>query len=529
MEPVRGRGRVSGRIARAEAGHLARRAAGPGLVCGLGSLSVAMLGFYCGGSEAVPSPRLRVALESPAVTLDPHGHAHNLTAAILAHFYDALVSFDPDLHVQPRLAESWENPSDSVWRLHLRRGVVFHDGRPLGAEDVAASLRRAMRPGCPVAYNLLGVSDVRVVREGVIEIATRFPSLVLLNKLAAVPIVPRDAPERIERPVGTGPYRFVAATPAGAVDGQRFERFWGRSPAFDTVSFVAIPDDDRRAEAVVRDEADVVCQYPRGRWQWGMQQTSMRMRSALGLQVIMVVFSVAEDQPFSDLRLRTAASLAVDRSDLVAEGLGGLGAPLDQLVPPAVHGYAKDLPVLPNDAAAARRLVTEARWPPGAAVPLYTARTYEPVVRVLVRQLADVGIRLEPQILAQGLFYEKLAQERLPAALFGWSAQSGDASATLDPLFHSPSGGFGRFNGFSYANPTIDSLIESADRAARPRDRLASFAEAMRILREDALAIPLAVVSDLYATRAGLEWEPPIHRQIRAEEVRPSQAAGSTE
>jgi len=323
-------------------------------------LAVALLtalGLSCREAERPPA-RLTVAFETPVVTFDPHRHSHTTTGTVLFHFYDALVSLDRDLKIHPRLCRSWLNPSDTLWRLYLREDVVFHDGRPLEAEDVVAALRRAMG-GDRASALLHSVRDVRAVGTRVVEIETYAPSLGLLNRLAFVPITPRDAPERIDVPVGTGPYRFRAGSTAAAVEGRRFERFWGRPPVFNTVSFVSLADDDRRAEAIARGEADIVCQYPPSKWEWGRGQASMRMLSASGLHVVMVVFSLAEGSPFADPRL--------------------------------ILGYSPTLPVMAPDEGAARRLVKEAGWPADRKVPLDSEPTYGSIVR----QLASVSVRLD--------------------------------------------------------------------------------------------------------------------------------------
>ncbi len=469
--------------------------------------------------ETAPPPaHLTVAFEAPVVTLDPHAHSHTITGAVLAHFYDTLVVLDQDLKLHPCLARSWVTPSETLWRFYLREDVVFHDGRPLTAADVVAALRRAMRDDRPVAPSLRSVGEVRAIGDTIVEIETPAPSLGLLNRLAFVSITPRDAPDSIQLPVGTGPYRFVAAT-AGAVEARRFDRFWGPTPPFETVSFVAIPDDDRRAEAISRGEADIVCQYPRARWRWGREQAGMRMLSVDGLQVVLLAFSLAEGSPFTDPRLRQAVALAIDRKRLVREALGGLGTPLDQPIPPLVLGYSPTLPPMPHDPERARRLAPEAGWPAGAGLPIYSAETYGSIVRQLELQLASAGIEVELRILPQAELYRKLESQRLPAAVFAWSAQTGDASATLDPLFHTPGAGLGRFNRWSYSSPAFDGLIDQADHAARPEDRVRLCGKALAVLREDLPAVPLTTLSDLYAVRADLEWRPPSHRYLRVEEV----------
>src|SRR5215510_14584750 len=93
----------------------------------------------------LPSPDMRslvIGQAASAVTLDPHGSDQTNTAGALAHFYESLVGFGTEMELRPLLAERWENPSETVWRFHLRRGVVFHDGQPFSAEDAVFSLER---------------------------------------------------------------------------------------------------------------------------------------------------------------------------------------------------------------------------------------------------------------------------------------------------------------------------------------------------------------------------------------------------
>jgi len=78
-------------------------------------------------------------------TLDPHAKDRLGNVAIASHFYDALVTLDPEMAIKPRLAEHWETPDPLTWILHLRGGVRFQDGRLLTADDVVFSFDRLRR------------------------------------------------------------------------------------------------------------------------------------------------------------------------------------------------------------------------------------------------------------------------------------------------------------------------------------------------------------------------------------------------
>ncbi|MFI5183266.1 MAG: ABC transporter substrate-binding protein [Vicinamibacteria bacterium] len=477
----------------------------------------------CRRPEIAPAARdIVLGQATSAATFDPHGRDLSQTSITLSHFFEPLVAFSAEMEVKPSLAERWENPSDTLWRLHLRRNVLFHDGRSFGAEDVAASLRRALGPGSQVRHYVQAIASVRVVDDSTVEIVTQFPAPVLLNNLVFVPIVPRDTgPEEVRDPVGTGPYRFVSGTPDGVIVGERFDRYWGPKPAFERVTIVPLPEPGDRAEAVTSGKVDIVSQYPSQSWAESRGRPDVRLVSRRGLSNVILSFSLRREMPFADVRLRRAVALGIDREALVRDALGGRGTRLDQVVPPSVVGYARSLPPTALDRDRARRLVVEAGFPSGIEVPLVTSDANADVAQALGAQLVGIGIRLKLRTLPQKDFYEAWVAGETPTSLFGWAAATGDASETFGALLHSPREGYGRFNRFAYGTRRLDELIETSDRELRPRERQDLLARAAEVVQDEIPLVPLVLRDDLYAVRAGLEFHPRLDRRVRAFELRP--------
>lgn len=493
------------------------------------TLATAALLALCAGCRRGTPPeqgRLVIGQITSAVTLDPYAHDQLQTLITLGHFYNSLVTFGPEMQVQPELAVAWENPSETLWRFHLRQGVVFHDGSPFGAQDVVVSIRRALLPDSQVRHYVQAVEDIRAVDDATVELVTRHPAPVLLNKLVFVSMVPRATGSgSIERPVGTGPYRFVAGRPGATIEAERFERFWGPPPAFPHVAFVSLREPRERAEAVPRGRADLVTQFPIEEWERGRQQPNTRLESRQGLGAVLLTFSLRTAGRFADPRVRRAVAVGLDRRRIVAEGMRGLGVPLDQVVPPSVVGYSSQLTTIDYDPAAAARLLREAGVATGFDAPLVVTASQEDVGREVVKQLGALGIRLQMTVLPTREFYERWSREEIPLSLVGWSAETGDASASLEPLFHSPQGAYGGLNHMSYANPELDRLIELADQTLRPSDRKDHLATAMQILRDDLPVVPLALRFDLYAVRKDLDWRPRLDQFVRASEARPAEGS----
>ena len=135
---------------------------------------------------------------------------------VMIHLYDALIDFTgPDLALKPMLAVRWENPNPTTWRFTLRRGVKFHNGDPLTAEDVKFTIDTQLaNKGSSINAYLGPTEGARVVDPQTVEITTKTPFPPLIFNLTRLHILPR-AYERVgmdafaAKPFGSGPYRFV--------------------------------------------------------------------------------------------------------------------------------------------------------------------------------------------------------------------------------------------------------------------------------------------------------------------------------
>jgi peptide/nickel transport system substrate-binding protein len=346
---------------------------------------------------------------------------------------------------------------------------------------------------------------------------------VLLNKLVYMDIVPRDSGAApIERPVGTGPYTFVSGKPGEPVIGKRFDRFWGPRPVFRDVTILPLPDDASRAHAIPEGVADLVGRFPEEYWSWAQKQKGMRVLRRQGVSEILIGFSMKPGSPFSDVRVRRAVALSIDRRLVASRGLRDLGAPLDQLVPSTVFGYSNRLARMPTDPAAAARLLAEAGFAGGLETSAVLPDYLRGAAGEIQRQLADVGIRLRLVALPLPRFNERWAREEDGLAIFSWGAGTGDISDLLDALLHSRQNGFGKSNHFGYVSARLDPLIELSDRTLDPAVRLDLLTSAQEIIREDLPVMPVVLRLDLYAARSDLEWFPRPDRRVRAFDARPA-------
>jgi peptide/nickel transport system substrate-binding protein len=500
---------------------LAGRLALAGAAALAGAVALAgTLALGCGRRAPAPQRPLRIAVHSDPLALDPHLRNEALTYSVLRNVYEGLTAFDAEMRVGPALAVSWENPNDLTWVFHLRPGVRFHDGRELTAADVVFSLERARSlPTSSFGSYLVAVDKVRALDSHTVELTTRRPYAILLNKLAFVLIVPAGSPGEIRNPVGTGPYRLASYQPGARLELRSFDRYWGGAPPVRQVEFLPVKDPGERVARLRTGNLDVV-QEP------GPENTR-RIRAAAGCRVleqesltVQYLLLKAQRPPLSDHRVRSAINLALDRPRLVAAALRGEGHPIGQMVGRSVFGYAPDIAPPARDLGAAKRLLAEAGYAHGIDLELEfrSGRRAEE----LRRQLAEAGIRLRLVERPWGELFPRLMRHQVDFYLGSILAPSADASDIFDALVHSRDAalGYGDSNFADYHNAALDALIHESGTTLDMLTRRAKLERCMHLLMEDLTFIPLYVPFTVWGVRDDVVWEPRRDGFILAREIR---------
>src|SRR5262249_3095769 len=139
---------------------------------------------------------LTVALPSHAPTLDPHMHFERVGVLVNINMFDSLLHRSAKLEFEPSLATSWKALSDTTWEFKLRKGVKFHDGSTMTAEDVKYSFERVLEPGkekkkSPQYGNIRAIKEVKIVDADTIHLITDKPFPLLLERLDYFGIVPK--------------------------------------------------------------------------------------------------------------------------------------------------------------------------------------------------------------------------------------------------------------------------------------------------------------------------------------------------
>ncbi|MBX6376174.1 MAG: ABC transporter substrate-binding protein [Acetobacteraceae bacterium] len=329
------------------------------------------------GATQAGGGNFRIAVSANLRALDP---AKTTTGE--EYMYDVLVfngltRMREDLTVEPELAESWEFAEDlKTWSFRLRRGVRFHHGREMTADDVIATFTRILDPATasPVRTNYDMVAGMEAPDPHTVVFRLKYPyggfADILSDRQAK--ILPRDRIEDIATaPIGTGPFVFRSYAPGDRLVVARNAEYWeAGQPRFDQVELRILPEMAVRIAALQAGDLDAV-------WDLGPENVR-QLREARDIRVESVATASWDGAimnnripPFNDPRVRRAFHLAVPKADVVEAVLFGQGAPTISPIPPTHPFYARDV-VLPTrpDAAGARRLLAEAGHRGPVRVPL---------------------------------------------------------------------------------------------------------------------------------------------------------------
>ncbi|MFC5720433.1 ABC transporter substrate-binding protein [Streptomyces gamaensis] len=299
-----------------------------------------------------------------AETLDPHLSNLFADAARAKALYDKLADYGSDMTARPRLAERWE-PNDALdrWTVTLRE-AEFHDGRPVSAADILYSYRRITDPKkayrAKASLEPVDLEASRATGPRTVEFRLKRPTAEFPNVLAAFGayIVP-DGTDRFDKPVGSGPFRFVSFTPGRSARFTRNDAYWDGAPHLDALDIVVADEESARLNALLAGQVDYAHELSPSTaraHEHGGRVTIVRLRNSA-----MQGFVMKTDRPpFDDPRVRQAFFLIADREELVKGALSGAGTVGNDLFGKGYEYYADDIPQRRQDLDRARTLLKAA-------------------------------------------------------------------------------------------------------------------------------------------------------------------------
>lgn len=301
-----------------------------------------------------------------AETLNPTIGVVAIDAARTFNLYEGLVWTDTNNKLQPLLAEDWEHNKDgTVYRLKLRKGVTFHDGKPFGADDVIYSLKAMGSPANfanPSVTNIK-LRDMKKINEHEVEIPLYTPNGRLLDLFAYFnQVMYQDGEKNFDDPVGTGPFKFKSFTPGRESVFVKFPDYWNApKPYVDVLRIISIDDDTARLNAVKAGEADLMngLAFPDAKAELASGSPSIQIYQGKS-PTFYTIYMDQSKPPFNDVKVRQAMMAAVDRQAMVDVALDGFGTVGNDIAGVGLELFDESLPPKEQDIEKAKSLLREA-------------------------------------------------------------------------------------------------------------------------------------------------------------------------
>ncbi len=442
-----------------------------------------------------------VTYKDDVSTLDPAIGYDWQNWSMIKSLFDGLMDYEPGTtNLKKDLAEDFSISDDGLtYIFKLHKGVKFHNGREMTAEDVKYSLNRVTNPktqspgagffGSIKGYDAMAdgsateLSGVTVVDPYTVKIELSRPDATFLHVMAInfSSVVPKEEVEKYgadfgKHPVGTGAFKLGEWTLGQRLVFERFKDYWHTGvPKLDQITFEVGQEPVVALLRLQRGEVDIAGDgIPPAKFlevKNDPQYAGMIIEGGQ-LQTGYVTMNV-KMKPFDNVKVRQAVNMAVNK-DRIVRIINGRAVPANQPLPPSMPGYDKEYKGYPFDPAKAKALLAEAGYPDGFTTELYVYNT-DPNPRIaqsIQQDLSKIGIKVELKALAQANVIAAGGEpDQAPMIWSGgmaWIADFPDPSNFYGPILGCAGAVKGGWNWAWYCNEELDAQATKADSITDP-------------------------------------------------------------
>ena len=497
---------------------------------GIVLVAVALVSGVAGAAFAAPEGTMTwgVHITLASRWLDPAETEGIITPfMVLYALHDALVKPLPAGPNTASLAESWTQSKDGVtYEFVLRKGVKFHNGDPVTADDVKFSFERYKGSGAKLLKER--VREVQVVDSGRVRFHLKeaWPDFMTFYGTSATGagwVVPKAYVEKVgedgfkKHPIGAGPYKFVSFNPGVELVMEAFEGYWRKVPNVKRLVYRSMPEETTRAAALKKGEVDIAYLLT-GPVAEDIQRTP-GFKLVAPKESPAVFWLDLPDQwdpksPWHDRRVRQAASLSLDRQALNQAETLGFSKPTGSLIPRALE-FSRVFEPDPFDPAKAKRLLAEAGFPNGFdAGDFYPWPPYNSMGEALATYLGAVGIRTKIRIMERAAMTTAWRERKLKNVIVGITGAGGNAATRLEAYVSR--------NGIYTAGvmPDVEDLFQRQARETDVKKREALLGQIQQILHERVTQIPIYELAFIWGVGPRVE-EPGVNLIRKLRVLRP--------
>ena len=458
---------------------------------------------------------ITVGVAIDAKNLDPQNSVDTYSFCLTNQIYETLYTVDGKTRkLTPVLAESYDQIDEKTYRFHLKKGVKFHNGDEMTAEDVVFSLKRATSPqsvfasskgryidpdGFAIEDKYTVIVKTRAPFGGFLE-SMKHPYASILCKRA----VEEAGTHYSMHPVGTGAFKLIKWTKGEKLELEAFADYHGEKPAYKYLTFLIIPDDSTRVIALETGKVDFVYAMPTAEFNRLKGEDKVQLVRAPGL-VLYYLGLNTQSPKLADPRVRLAIEYAIDKAALNQVVYEGNSAPAVGPLLPVCSFFPENAQAYGCDPEKAKALLAEAGVK-DLKLTLWVLNLQDLInsATVLQGMLSKVGIQLDIQVLENGVFNDRMKTGQYDMFLYMWGMMTNrDAAVYWQSLFTKKA--IGTTNYTRLNDDAVDGWVNEASETLDAAKRNEIFQKTWDRINELHPMVYLAIPSELYGAQKDLK------------------------
>ena len=480
-----------------------------------GAMAIALLFLGTAVESASEQPKrggtLTFATTKKMKLMNPLVSTSSTEKRLRDFMYESLLGMDRNGEIKPNLAESWEVSKDGlVYVFKLRKGVKFHDGKEMTAEDAKFAVDYTLNPknGAYGYEDIKSISKAEAVDRYTLKLTLKNRNTILLTALTDIrsfSVIPNESlPDGIKKPkkfpAGTGPFKFVEWKPGQQLVLERFDDYWGQKAYIDKLVVKPIGDSTVRFTALRAGDVDIV---ERTANEWVEQIVSGKLKGLGYAKASHAVarnleFNVA-DPPFNNKKLRQAVAHAIDRKEILQAAYLGLAETTEQRFPTGHTWNFGDLKLPEYNLDKAKKLLKESGYN-GEPVELLgnQGEVAEIEGAVIQAQLKKIGMNVKLVILERASNLDKRHKGDYAFKLAGGSLYPDPLLAFTEYRCEKDPRNRGE-NESGYCDKQFDAWLTEAGQEVDSAKRRAVFRKVVGKLVDDMPILPIGFTPRFFA------------------------------
>ncbi|EGQ8073376.1 ABC transporter substrate-binding protein [Vibrio vulnificus] len=494
-------------------------------------LTVALMA--AGLSLSAAAADIKVAYDADPVSLDPHEQLSGGTLQMSHMVFDPLVRYTQKLDFEPRLAEKWERVNDTTYRFQLRKGVKFHSGNELTADDVVWTFDRLKdSPDFKAIFEpyekMVKVDDytVELVSKGayplVLQTATyifpmdsKFYSGTTADGKDKAEVVKHGNSFASTNVSGTGPFIVTSREQGVKVEFERFKDYWDKESKgnVNKLTLVPIKEDATRVAALLSGGVDMIAPVAPNDHQRVKDAKGIDLVTLPGTRIITFQMNQNSHEALKDVRVRQAIVHAINNEGIVDKIMKGFATAAGQQGPEGYAGYNAEL-VPRFDLKKAKELMKEAGYEKGFTLTMIAPNNRyvndAKVAQAASAMLSKIGIKVDLKTMPKAQYWPEFDKCAADMLMIGWHSDTEDSANFSEflTMTRNEETGRGQYNCGHYSNSEVDKLVEASNVETDPAKRAAMLQKVETTLYNEAAFVPLHWQNLAWGAKSTLDIKP---------------------